>query len=320
MTILAVMEIPFRIRSLAALLPTLCAVAQGQGGFAYKIADGSPVGGKLVVSSVSYKRASISLQGAPIRWVSGWGGFAVQERDIVFRVAAEGSRKAIYDLAPLIDRIARKTPGKTALSWAYEVDVSPQGDRLALLTRADWSIREIDLRTKRVRLVASGAHIAAMAGQRLRLGSESHCGVRWSPDGNRIAVALPGTEVWGEAGDESESALLVVSRDGRSARRLGSGVPIDWMGRNRLLADFTPEGGDRRELRVYGTSGRLEASRKVPAPLLAAWDGRSVLIAERQSADYSIIRATPKLQILGKEPVEGNPVALTGIGAKGLKR
>lgn len=67
-------------------------------------------------------------------------------------------------------------------------------------------------------------------------------------------------------------------------------------------------------------SGHLQASRMVSAPLLAAWDGRSVLIAERQSAGYSMVRATPKLQLLSKEPLEGNPVAFTGIGANGVKQ
>lgn len=216
------MGVSFRIRSFAALASTFCpaSLVHGQGGYAYKVGDRSPAGGRLVVVGVSPKPASVPLKGVPIRRVGAWKGFAVQEEDAVCRVAADGTRKAVYDLAPLVDRIVRKAPGKGAPSWAYEIDVSPRGDRLALLTRADWSLRDIDLRTKRVRLVASGARIAAMAGQRLRLGSECHCGVRWSPDGNRIAVALPGTKVWGEAGDESESALLVVSRDGRSARRI----------------------------------------------------------------------------------------------------
>jgi hypothetical protein len=249
--------------------------------------------------------------------VPGWRGFAAQEGDTVYRLDLHGSLHPVYELAPLVERIVRKMPGKGAASWAYDVDVAPRGDRLAILTYADWSLREVDLRTKRVRLVATGPDVARKVGQKLRLDSGSQAGLRWSPDEKWIAVAVPGTERWGEDGDESEAALIVVSRDGRTARRVGSGVPVDWIGTTRLLAAYTPEGGDWRALRVYATAGRLTASLRVQAPLLAAWDGESVRFLDRHAGGggrtFDVVRATPELERRGREAIEGVATTLTGI-------
>lgn len=290
-------------------------------GFAYKVGDGTATGGRLVVDRPGKTGAfSVPIKGAPVRWVEAWKGFAVRERDILYRIDLDGKRSPVYDLAPLlkgtVDAAKRKPSQKTAVSEAYDVDIAPQGDRLVLLTRADWGVREVDLKSKRVRLVTTGDRIAKAVGQKLRLSTESQTGVRWSSDGRQLAVALPGLEAWGEDGDESDAALFVLSANGSGVKRVGGGVPVDWMSGRDLLAIFTPEGGDRRELRVYGAGGGLKSRLSVAAPVEASWNGQSVLFLKKRpggATAFVVVKATPNLKVVGSAEVSDRPVTLTGI-------